>query len=71
MIDTRRILGSPWTLLNVSDFFIIGLMSLLFMLSLQIVGMGWHRWNLWRITGTQASPAMAAASPSIQTVEAT
>lgn len=58
MIDTKRLIGSPWTLLNISDFFIIGLMSLLFMLSLQVLGMGWHRWGLWRCYGSQNSPNM-------------
>lgn len=72
-IDTKRIIGSPWTLLNISDFFIIGLMSVLFMLSLQVLGMGWHRWNLWRFTGScQSMNSTQANNPTtIETVEAT
>jgi len=62
-IDSKRIIGSPWTLLNVSDFIIIGLMSLLFMLMLQVLGMGWHRWNIWRYTGSAVSPMNIPTPP--------
>lgn len=64
MIDAKRIIGSPWTLLNISDFFIIGLMSVLFMLTMQIAGLAWHRFNLWRFTGSTVSPASPAVSGS-------
>jgi hypothetical protein len=66
--EIKKLVGSPWQLLNFSDFVIIGLEATLFMLMLQILGMGWHRINLLRATGTAVSPSrtmrMAAAQNS-------
>ena len=71
--DLDKLVGSPWRLINVSDFLAIGLMSLLFMLMLQVLGLGWHRMQLLRATGSAASPSQLARTgtgfPSGSTID--
>ena len=60
-----KIIGHPWRLVNVADFLVIGSMSLLFLLMLQIMGMAWHRFNLLRMTGSAQSPAQMLHTKSL------
>jgi hypothetical protein len=54
---------NPWELLNPVDFILIGLMSILFFQMVQILSMGWHRYTLWRVTGSANSPMPNPAQP--------
>lgn len=63
-MDTKSLIGSPWRLLNLSDFIIIGLEATLFLLILQVLGMGWHRLNLLRHTGSASTSAERTAITS-------
>jgi hypothetical protein len=64
--EIRKIVGSPWQLLNLSDFIIIGLEAALFMLILQVLGLGWHRLFLLRCTGSAVSPSRVQSHISAQ-----
>lgn len=55
-MTAKEILGSPWRLLNLSDVIIIGLIAILAFQTMAIFGMGYHRWMLWRGTGSAMSP---------------
>lgn len=60
----------PWAIFNLTDFILIGLMSILFLQMLNVFGMSWHRYALWRATGSAVSappatpPASAGSTPS-------
>ena len=55
--EAKKLMGNPWQLFSVGNLIMVGLMSILFMLILQVAGMGLHRMTLWRATGSaHASP---------------
>lgn len=55
-MTTGEMIGSPWRLLNISDVLIIALIAILAFQTMAIFGMGYHRWMLWRGTGSAVSP---------------
>ncbi len=65
--EVKKFMGDPWQLFTVGNIAMIGLASILFMLVLQVAGMGLHRLMLWRVTGSASgkpipySPAAVAA----------
>jgi hypothetical protein len=54
-MNYRDVVGSPWRLLNISDVLIIGLIAILAFQVMAIFGLGYHRWMLWRGTGSMVS----------------
>lgn len=67
MAEVRKILigDEPWAIFNVTDFILIGLMSIMFMQMMNVLGMSWHRYALWRATGSAVTaPPMQASAPA-------
>lgn len=66
-IDAKRIIGNPMALLSVSDFFVIGLMAVIFLQMSWIGGMALSRFHFWRLTGkpqgAYAAQAQAQVAP--------
>jgi hypothetical protein len=51
-MTVNEIVGRPWALLNLSDVIIIGLIAILAFQVMAIFGLGYHRWIVWRNTGS-------------------
>lgn len=59
-MDIKRAIGSPWTLMSVPDFLVIGLMAIIAMQLVTIGGFSLARLNYWRATGNPAGASQQA-----------